>query len=52
MLDKEMNYILEQYQQKSLFSSFLPGISGELGDSSVVLLCQPRTGHLLLWRAG
>lgn len=31
MLDKEMNYILEQYQQKSLFSSFLPGISGELG---------------------
>ena len=31
MLDKEMNYIMEQYQQKSLFSSFLPGISGELG---------------------
>lgn len=31
MLDKEMNYIMEDYQKKSLFASFLPGISGEHG---------------------
>ena len=31
MLDKEMNYVMDEYQKKSLFASFLPGISGEHG---------------------
>lgn len=31
MLDKEMNYVIENYQRKSEFSSFLPGISGARG---------------------
>ena len=31
MIDKEMNYVMEDYQKKSLFASFLPGISGEHG---------------------
>lgn len=31
MLDKEMNYVIENYQRKSEFSSFLPGISGIRG---------------------
>lgn len=31
MLDKEMNYVIENYQRKSEFSSFLPGISGAKG---------------------
>lgn len=31
MLDKEMNYVIENYQKKSEFSSFLPGISGARG---------------------
>ena len=31
MIDREMNYVMEDYQKKSLFASFLPGISGEHG---------------------
>lgn len=31
MLDRENNYVMEDYQKKSLFYSFLPGISGEHG---------------------
>lgn len=31
MLDKKNNYIMEDYQKKSIFYSFLPGISGERG---------------------
>lgn len=31
MLDQNNNYILKDYQKKSLFYSFLPGISGEKG---------------------
>lgn len=31
MLDKEMNYVIKDYQRKSEFSSFLPGISGPKG---------------------
>lgn len=31
MFDKKGRYILENYNQKSTFSSFLPGISGKLG---------------------
>ena len=31
MLDEKQNYIIDNYHKKSLFSSFLPGISGEHG---------------------
>ena len=31
MLDKNKNYVIENYHLKSAFSSFLPGISGEHG---------------------
>lgn len=31
MLDEKKNYVMEDYQKKSVFYSFLPGISGEHG---------------------
>ena len=31
MIDQEMNYVMDDYQKKSLFASFLPGIGGEHG---------------------
>lgn len=48
MFDQQGRYVIQNYQSRPPFSSFLPGIAGPLGVP--VLLQQPGTGGVLLWR--